>query len=187
MGWLSGLFNKATSNSLLIPNYQSMASDYKIIDSKLADLKALCSKIIQNQARYESIEKQLGVPWKLIAAIHYREADLDFNTCLHNGDPLPGPTRHVPANRGPFNSWEEAAIDSLKFDSVDKHTDWSLPNILSIAEAYNGLGYRKHGVYSPYVWASTNYYNSGLYTSDGSFSSSKKDNRFGVAAIIAEL
>lgn len=174
----------------LIPNYKDLAMNCKVNDDKIAELKILCAQLEQKKERYQKAMSLLNLPidsWKWLAAIHYRESSNDFSTCLHNGDPLPGPTKHVPSGRGPFSSWEEAAIDALKFDDIDKNTDWTLPGLLLIAEKYNGLGYRKHGVLSPYVWAGTNQYTSGLYVADGSFDESKTDKRFGVAAILLGL
>ena len=75
---------------------------------------------------------------------------------MHNGDPLPGPTTHVPKGRGPFISWEAAAIDALKYDGLDKIKLDSIEACLIMAEKFNGLGYRNKGEYSPYVWAGTN-------------------------------
>ncbi len=45
------------------------------------------------------VAEKTGVPWELIGAIHFRESSLDFNKCLHNGDPLGQKTVRVPAGR----------------------------------------------------------------------------------------
>lgn len=48
-----------------------------------------------NKAIYEEISRRKGIPPESITAIHYRESGCDFNTYLHNGDPLGQPTTHV--------------------------------------------------------------------------------------------
>ncbi len=69
------------------------------------------AKIIENnREKYEAVEKQTGVPWQIIAAIHYREGGLDFKTVLHNGERIIGTdkkTKKVPAGHGPFDTWEK--------------------------------------------------------------------------------
>jgi lysozyme family protein len=170
---------------LLIPDYNSLVSsclfdsNYDIITS------GVCLKILLNIERYSAVELATKVPWYLIAALHYRESDLDFNTCLHNGDKLPGPTHNVPAGRGPFKSWEDAAIDALVMEKLP--IQWTIQSCLEFSEKYNGLGYRSHGCYSPYVWAGTSVYTGGLYIADDKFSSSKFDKRIGTACIIKKL
>ena len=87
----------------------------------------------------------------MIGAIHFRESSLNFNTCLHNGDPLGQKTVRVPAGRPPgkdevFNTWEEAAIDALNmkgklgFNEITQTNQ--LEQVAGYAEKYNGFGYR---------------------------------------------
>jgi lysozyme family protein len=147
----------------------------------------VCSKIFANKSRYEFVSSMTGVPWSLVAAIHFMEASLDFSTCLHNGDKLPGPTTHVPKGRGPFSSWEDAAIDALRYDGLNKVSYDSAAVCLAEAEKYNGLGYRSHGIFTPYNCSGTNLYITGLYTSDGVFSATAKSTRPGVMAILKGL
>lgn len=148
------------------------------------------TRIIKNVERYRVVERLTGTPWQLIAAIHYREASFDFNSCLHNGDPLGAKTVHVPKGRGPFYTWEEAAVDALKYDGLAKAGAWSIPEMLQKAEKYNGLGYIKFhpNVMSPYVWSGTHIYaNNGKYSYDGKFEPGVKDDQIGVAAIFKAL
>lgn len=35
--------------------------------------------IIENQEKYEAVEKKTGVPWQAIAVLHFREASCDFS------------------------------------------------------------------------------------------------------------
>ncbi|WP_164937438.1 hypothetical protein [Bradyrhizobium guangxiense] len=46
----------------------------------------------------------------LIAVSHYRESSQDFSKRLAQGDPWNRVSTHVPAGRGPFNSFEESLL-----------------------------------------------------------------------------
>lgn len=138
----------------------------------------------RNKEKYKAVEARTNVPWYFIACLHAREASLNFKTCLHNGDPLPGPTTHVPRGRGPFDSWESAAVDALKLDGLDKIKDHEIPTLLQAAEKFNGMGYKKRGLLSPYVWSYTTHYERGKYVADGKFDPNAVDRQIGVAAYL---
>jgi hypothetical protein len=65
------------------------------------------------KSRYQAVSERTGVPWAVIAVIHQRECSQDWSGSLAQGDPWNRVSVHVPAGRGPFGSWEEAAIDAL--------------------------------------------------------------------------
>jgi lysozyme family protein len=170
------------------PDWSYLWQTCTLDSNRVAEIKTVCAKIEANFSKYKEVELATGVPWKLIGAIHYREASLNFKTCLHNGDPLPGPTYHVPRNRGPFSSWSEAAIDALKYDGLHKIKFDSMESQLIMAEKYNGLGMRNKGEYTPYVWAGTNHSDeTGKYVADGRYSSTAQEKQLGVAAILKGL
>jgi transposase len=84
----------------------------------LDDLNAVVLKITQNKSRYIYVEGATRVPWFFVGIFHAVERSLNFNTHLHNGDPLTQKTVHVPRGR-PVNgdppfTWEESAIDDMK-------------------------------------------------------------------------
>ena len=96
----------------------------------------------------------------MIAAIHERESSQNWFASLAQGDPWNRVSVHVPAGRGPFKSWEEAAIDALAHCApyAARNRDWSVGGTLTMLEQYNGLGYAARGVPSPYLWAGTDQY-----------------------------
>lgn len=150
------------------------------------------AKIEANRARYEVVAKATGVPWDIIGVIHYRESSLNFAGVLHNGQKIIGTgkkTTLVPKGRGPFVSWEEAAIDALMNCApyLGKNKDWSLGNTLDLLERYNGLGYRNKGLPSPYLWAGTDQYTKGKYVADGKYDPNHVDQQLGVAALLMKL
>src|SRR3954467_5552483 len=78
--------------------------------------------------RYQAVSKQTGVPWPFIAVAHERESSQDWTASLAQGDPWNQVSKPVPAGRGPFKSWEEAAVDALVncAPHAAENTDWSI-------------------------------------------------------------
>jgi len=177
-------------------------------------------RIIHNIARapnshqYDNVSKKiwwnLGIPFPpiLVGILHRMESDANFATHLHNGDPMwdspqgeggpdyPLATTSEPKGRGPFGSWEESAFDAiqmklsradlspLRFKRVDE--------VLYFFEAYNGFGYRKHAINSPYLWGRTNHYRRGKYTVDGAFDATSvamqpRPGQVGAASVTAQI
>lgn len=151
--------------------YDNLFSTCVVNPSRVADVDRLIERIKANRARYEQVQNATQVPWWFIAAVHSLEADLNFNTHLHNGDPLSARTVHVPAGRpvagDPPFTWEESALDALAYDHVSGWHDWTVAGALYKLEGYNGFGYRRQGIYSPYLWSYSNHYTRGKYVSDG--------------------
>jgi lysozyme family protein len=140
-------------------------------------------------ARYKSVEAKTGVPWWFIAVVHEREASQKWNTQLGQGDPLNRKSIHVPKGRGPFNTWEEGAIDALVNCApyAARQKDWSIGAALAMLEKYNGLGYANKGRPSPYIWAGTNQYVSGKYVADGKYDPNAVDTQLGCAGLLKAM
>lgn len=170
--------------------YQNLWDKAELLPAKAAEARAVAKRIVQNRARYEAVSKKTGVPWVWIAAAHQRESGGDFRGVLHNGERILGTgkkTRLVPADRGPFTTWEEAAEDALEIKGLHKITDWSIPRMLFEWERFNGFGYAKRGVNSPYVWAGTTLQQRGKYVADGKYSATTWDTQLGTAAVLKAL
>ena len=160
--------------------------------TRSTQIEARAEKIKASRSRYEAVSAKTGVPWDVIAVIHYRESTNHFAGVLHNGQKIIGTgkkTTIVPKGRGPFSTWEDAAIDALMncHPYAGKNKDWSLANTLDLLERYNGLGYRKKGLPSPYLWAGTDQYSKGKYVADGKFDQNHVDTQLGVAALLIAL
>jgi uncharacterized protein (TIGR02594 family) len=171
---LLGLWNKAE----IVPEKKESA--LKLVKAQLA-----------NKSKYESVSKATGVPWFVISIIHQMESDCNWKTHLHNGDSLSARTIQVPAGRPktgepPF-TWEESAIDALSYDKLSENTDWSILRILYLWTKYNGMGYDRKGLNSPYVWASTTVQTKGKYVSDGVFDPDAISKRCGCVAMLKTL
>lgn len=160
--------------------------------SVIDDLEAkMVPMVLAGKDRYLHVGEPLGVPWWWIAAIHHRESNFNFRTHLHNGDPLSDRTVHVPVGRPkngtpPF-TWEVSADDALRYDGVDRWMEWTVAGALWAAEIYNGLGYRRRGLPSPYLWSGTDQYVEGKFGQDHRFFPKLVDQQFGVATIFKFL
>jgi hypothetical protein len=113
-----------------------------------------------------------------------RESSCNFAGVLHNGEHIIGTGRQtslVPAGRGPFDTWEEAAIDALGEPPHNMRLikAWTSERVCYEAEKYNGFGYRGRGP-SPYVWSGTTVYSRGKYVADGVYDSQHRDAQLGV-------
>lgn len=139
--------------------------------------------------RYVAVSDRTNVPWFIIAVIHERESSQSWSANLAQGDPWNRVSVHVPKGQGPFASWEDAAVNALTRSPpfASRWTDWTSGGALTLLEEYNGLGYYKHAIPSPYVWSSTNQYHKGKYIADGHFDPEAIDHQLGCAAIISRM
>jgi lysozyme family protein len=146
-------------------------------------------RLYKARQRYRAVARETGVPWPVIAVIHERESSQDWRASPAQGDPWNRVSVHVPAGRGPFESWEDAAIDALVKcpPFLARHRDWSIAAALTALETYNGIGYAARGVPSPYLWSGTDQYRTGKYVRDGVYDPGKVDPQLGCAALIIAL
>jgi len=161
--------------------------------SQLQDMETFISHWHQHRSRYENVSRKTNMPAKLIAALHWRESTGNFNTYLHQGDPLGRPPVNWPTNIPTFHNWEDAAVHALnQKKSLQNQLEMSADttnaaSIATYAEGYNGLGYHYRNTPSPYVYSGSNQYSSGKYVSDGQFSSSTVDRQMGVIPMVGAL
>lgn len=178
-----------TDLSALIRDNARRWSQMKIICA--ADMDRVACRLVASGAksRYKEIENATGVPWPVIAVIHEREASQNFFANLAQGDPFDKVSTHVPKGRGPFPSFKAAAIDALTScpPYAAKWKDWSVGGALTLLEQYNGIGYYRRGLPSPYVWAGTDQYVSGKYIADGVFDPSVVDKQLGCAGLLQAM
>lgn len=178
-------------------DWNEVINGVAIDENRKKEIEDICKKIIANKMRYQLVSVGTGVPWKLIACLHYRESSLDFSGVLHNGERILGKgkkTSLVPKGRGPFNTWEESAHDALILKKNIFPSQWTFANCLEFAERFNGLGYRsKIGdsgkvELSPYVMAGTNKHDeTSKYTHDGKYSPTAPEKQLGICALMITL
>lgn len=175
--------------------FLSWRSDYEaklrgMVVTRKQAVEQACLKILrpENWKRYQQVQDATDVPAAFIGALDYRESDCDPSTGLGQGDPWNQVSKHVPRGCGPFSSWVGAAIFYVNFDHLnDNSVAWSQAYECWKGEIWNGLGYRAHGLPSPYLWAGTNWQHDGLYKTDGHFDRSAIDTRVGIMPIIVHI
>lgn len=196
--------------SPVLKGYQNLWNTAKLRPEYVFSIDLLLKKVISSQHRYETVVKSLnnGMPFWFVMLCHVMEAGAKedpFKYHLHCGDSLNGRTVNRPKGRPVQNpgggtkapsifnpySWEESAIDAMRFMKYDKVTDWSIESILYRLEMYNGFGYRNRKINSPYLWSYTNHYgtvpNIGKFTSDSKFDKTAISKQAGTAAILLRM
>lgn len=146
-------------------------------------------RLVKAKDRYQAVSAKTGVPWFIIAVIHERESSQNWSKSIAQGDPWNAVSTHVPRGRGPFRSWEEAAIDALANCApyAARWSDWSAGGALTLLERYNGIGYANKGLPSPYIWSGTDQYVRGKYIGDGVFDATAVDKQLGCACLILAM
>jgi len=166
--------------------------------AKMGEVKLIANRITKNKPRYEAIQAITGCPWWMVGCIHQMEAGGKkdpFKGHLHNGDPLTARTVNVPAGRplgNPPFTWEQSAEDAINYMSKSNpiwraRIGWDFESCLVKLEAYNGMGYKKKGVPTPYLWSYTQFYTSGKYVADRKYDPNAVSKQPGVCAVMKVL
>jgi lysozyme family protein len=146
--------------------------------------------VVKSRGTYAHVGAGLGIPWYFIGLLHGMECGFNFGTHLHNGDPLLACTVNDPKGRPPTNppfTWSDSALDALTLEHFTNQTDWSLPMVLFRLERYNGFGYRRQGLRTPYLWSFSNLYSRGKYVADGRFDPHAVSKQCGAAVALRRL
>lgn len=153
------------------------------------ELTSVARRLVAMKARYQKVSEKTGVPWFVVAVIHERESSQNWNRSLAQGDRWDQVSTHVPAGRGPFASWEAAAIDALIVchPYAAKWTDWTPGGTMTILEMYNGLAYAAAGQPSPYVWSGTDQYRIGKILVDHGPIEPVVDKQLGCAGLVMAM
>ncbi len=168
-------------------DYAELWRRMQVRPGRAGEVDRIARALIGHKPRYEKVAGATGVPWSVIAVLHQRESDADFGTYLGNGEPLNRTTRLVPAGRGPFPTWEAGAVDALQHDGLDKVDHWTPERTCYEIEKFNGFGYRKNGINSPYLWSFSTNYDSGKYVADRQFDRNAVDKQCGTIPILKRM
>jgi lysozyme family protein len=177
-------------DSITPQDLQALFDKLVIKPEKLDDIKMIAERINGAQARYQAVGGATGIPWQIVGTLHQLETGGDFSVHL-NGDPLPGRTVNLPtgqpADGDPPFTWEQSAIALIPLFAPKLATAKSIGEALDQIERVNGLGYRRRGLYSPYLWACSEQYTSGAYAADAVFKPDQVASRCGAAVILKQL
>jgi lysozyme family protein len=179
-------------------DFQSLAGEYRAcfdVCQPAAEhettIRWSCEHLVKSRDIYTGVGNGLGIPWYFVGLIHGMESGFNFETHLHNGDPLSARTVHDPKGRPrdgtpPF-TWSDSATDALRVEGFANQADWTLPRALWRLEAYNGFGYRRHGLRTPYLWSFSNLYVGGKYVADGKFDPNAASQQCGAGVVLKRL
>jgi len=173
--------------------YAQLWASMSITRTRIPAADGIAAKIVANRRRYEAVQRNTGVPWFVVAVIHSLESGQNFSRHLHNGDPLSARTKQVPRGRpeagSPPFTWEESADDAIRYQGLDKITDWRIERIAYVLEGYNGWGYRQYhpDVKSPYLWSFSDHYRSGKYVADGKWDQAAVSQQCGAMVLLKRL
>lgn len=160
--WAPGNDCEPSSGSVEVCGANLPAETIKKLENEKVKEKAQ-----KNMARYKYAEEKTGVPWQIMATIHYREGGMDPNKSLSNGEEL---TDHVnkdgirisaDANKDAENAANHLIAAAKSVYGVDVVNDKSMDGLGKAFLAYNrwsmykcaNVPYQK----SPYVM---NFYDS---------------------------
>lgn len=147
-------------------------------------VEAAARSVLRLDDHYKELSRRTGVPAALLGAIDYREDDNDPSRGIGQGDRWDRRSVNVPAGKGPFKSKLEADVFYVNYDHLnDNSAPWTEAYACWKGEAWNGFGYRAHGVRTPYLWGSTNLQQPGRYVRDGKFDSSQMDSQVGIVPV----
>ncbi|NJL08682.1 MAG: hypothetical protein HC900_10785 [Methylacidiphilales bacterium] len=156
-------------------------------------IERAAKRILKIKPTLLAVSARTGVPWPWLGAILERESSCRIDRHMHNGDPLTARTTHVPKGRlpapaSPPFAFNDSAYDALcTLKGLHRISDWSIGRQAYEAERYNGFGYRRRSLRSPYLWGSTNHQQLGKYVADGVFDRTAMDRQPGVMPLIKRV
>jgi lysozyme family protein len=160
------------------------------------EAQEFAERALANKPIYEHISARIRdmghyIPWWAIALIHERECLLgtkNLGCNIGQGRPFNVRSNIVPYN-GPFNSFEDAAVDSLvnQAPHAALNTNWSGGGTMTVMERYNGLKYARAGRPSPYCWSGTDQYKIGKVIRDHGPIEPVVDPQLGCAIMLSAL
>lgn len=157
-----------------------------INSSHRKSVERIVDKILEKKKIYEEACELSGYDFFFMVTAHYRECGNDLNRQLLNGQRWTQRTTLVPKGLGPFQSFQDSCKKAFDLKPKMKNPR-NISELLHALERHNGWGYRRRGIWSPYIWSYTTLYTTGYYTSDGNFSMKAVNRQSGCAAILKVL
>lgn len=177
---------------VLKPEYTEQLSRLVILPARARLVDDVARKMIRlyHSDAYGEVPEKTGIPILLMGPSFEREASSNFNLSPAQGDPWRRASINVPAHRGPFTSWEAAALDAYHLNGLDQvgRDNWTWELMCFYEEIFNGLGYRDaHRIPSPYVFGATNIQRPGKYVADHVYNPTEMDQQLGCIAMARRM
>lgn len=153
--------------------YQNFWNQCSIIPKFQAQAKTEVAWALKNKSRFETVGAYFKMPWPVVANLNRMEMGLNFEGTLLNGDPWNKVTVRYPKGRGPWSSWEEAAIEAIESEAKGwnfklESWKWDLGGTFFYLNAWNGFTHAQAEgkdivppYASPYIYSGTPFYEKG--------------------------
>lgn len=178
----------ATDFAALHDEYAAWYAACEVRPERQGELAYYIKRLTRGRPIYQQLGSELAIPWAFIGITHGMECGFNFAAHLHNGDPLSARTVHVPKDRpasgNPPFTWSQSARDALIYKGYHQIGEWSVARMLYLFERYNGMGYRRRGVPTPYLWSYSNLYEKGKFVADGHFDAEAVSKQCGAALML---
>jgi len=162
-------------------HYEQLFATCEILPDWNNGLSEAVALILEGRQRYEGVVEGATIPWVFPALLHHMEASCSFERSIRDGS-LWRDKQHL--------SWEDDARMALfmKLPSALFEQVWTLGFLLKRYEMWNGLGYARKGIESPYLWSGSNHgVGLGKYTQDGFYDAQAVSKQYGAAVILKAL
>jgi lysozyme family protein len=174
---------------ILKPEYEMLLSQMVITKSDAVNVTVTRLLRHYRNGDYGIVSQDTGIPLIFIAPSFEREASSNFALSPAQGDRWDRPSVHVPAHRGPFRNWTDAAKDAYHLNGLDAvgKDNWTWPLLCYDGELFNGFGPRDHHKHTGYLWGGTNIYDGGKYIADHVWDPNYRDTQLGVIPMAKRL
>ena len=150
-------------------------------------LRRAAGTIKRHMNTYQRVLAQTGVSMYFVGLLHWMECGCDFERQILNGERWASRTTRHPVGYGPFASWFDAAQVAL-YKLTQRALLWDVPTTLRELEKWNGYGYRRADVHSPYLWGLTNHgMGVGKFEKDGQYNALAKTKQVGAGIVLKAL
>ena len=177
-----------------VEHYERLFGSMEFLPAKKGAITRGANRLIAGRVRYQAVGAAVGMPWPVVGATHGLECSYSWEKGLHCGTSWRRVTRLVPAGKGPFDSWEAAAVDALddvrrlRPDLWDGVAGWSAGEMGKFLEKYNGAGYMRRDKESPYLWSYSNHgVGTGKYVVDGRYDPDAVSRQVGAMVLIGRV
>jgi lysozyme family protein len=173
--------------------YTTLLAAMTIDADRLSELQHRAAAILdiaKDHAReWEDVVARTGVPKLWGVASFERESSSDYRTSPAQGDRWDRVSVNVPRGLGPYKSWGDSCVAAYRIEHLDLvgASLWTWARACYEGELFNGFGVRAHGIHTGYLWAGTNIYARGKYTSDGKWDPAYKDKQLGMIPLMVMM
>ena len=170
---------------LTLEHYEGLYDTMREIPEWRKRISISESAVLNNERLYQRVAMDAGVPWEFIGLLHLMEAGCNTRRQILNGQHFDAVTTIVPVGLGPWDTWEDSALEALSpYRGMP-----STPGMIALElERHNGPGYAKRDLNSPYLWSGTNHgLGVGKFIADGKYDPGAVSEQVGAMVVLHRL